>query len=200
MATDYAVPTGTPARLLTERRTFPRIAVGQLAWRHAALGAVLLVAAALNLWGLAREGYANTYYAAAVKSMLTSWHNFFYLSFDSGGFVSAIRDLLGQVVGQLLEHRLLPLEQLLERLSEGVLVIEPVLVRQATSANATCHVLDLPPAFHVAGILSQTSVWVSGTGPLPPRKWSGRGRRPKLVRRDDKHQPASVKELALANC
>jgi SRSO17 transposase len=50
---------------------------------------------------------------------------------------------------------------------------------------------------YVAGILSQTSVWMSGTGPLPPKKWSGRGRRPKLVRRDDKHQPVSVKELAL---
>src|SRR6202166_4290646 len=49
---------------------------------------------------------------------------------------------------------------------------------------------------YVAGILSRTSVWVSGTGPLPPKKWSGRGRRPKLVRRDDKHQPVSVKELA----
>jgi SRSO17 transposase len=50
---------------------------------------------------------------------------------------------------------------------------------------------------YVAGILSQTCVWVSGTGPLPPKKWSGRGRRPTLIRRDDKHQPVSVKELAL---
>ncbi|HEY2526409.1 MAG TPA: IS701 family transposase [Xanthobacteraceae bacterium] len=50
---------------------------------------------------------------------------------------------------------------------------------------------------YVAGILSQTSVWASGTGPLPPKKWSGRGRRPKLMRRDRKHQPISVKELAL---
>ena len=33
---------------------------------------------------------------------------------------------------------------------------------------------------YVAGILSQTCVWVSGTGPLPPKKWSGRGRQPKL--------------------
>src|SRR5437763_1763030 len=95
MAIDYAVPTDTPARLLTERRTFPRIAAAPLAWRHAALGAVLLVAAALNLWGLDREGYANTYYAAAIKSMLTSWHNFFYLSFDSGGFVSVDKAPLG---------------------------------------------------------------------------------------------------------
>src|SRR5438105_2077910 len=95
MATDYAVPTDTATRLLTERRTFPRIAAGPLAWRHAALGAVLLVAAALNLWGLDREGYANTYYAAAVKSMLTSWHNFFYLAFDSGGFVGVDKAPLG---------------------------------------------------------------------------------------------------------
>ena len=33
---------------------------------------------------------------------------------------------------------------------------------------------------YVAGILPQTTVWVSGTGPLPPKKWSGRGRPPKL--------------------
>ena len=32
---------------------------------------------------------------------------------------------------------------------------------------------------YVAGILPQTSVWASGTGPLPPKKWSGRGRPPK---------------------
>lgn len=51
---------------------------------------------------------------------------------------------------------------------------------------------------YVAGILPQTTVWVSGTGPLPPKQWSGRGRPPKLIRRDDKHQPISVKELALA--
>jgi SRSO17 transposase len=50
---------------------------------------------------------------------------------------------------------------------------------------------------YVAGILPQTTVWVSGMGPLPPKQWSGRGRPPKLVRRDDKHQPISVKELAL---
>ena len=61
-------------------------------------------------------------------------------------------------------------------------------LRTGISALALCY---------VAGILSQTSVWVSGTGPLPPKKWSGRGRRPKLIRRDDKHQPVSVKELAL---
>ncbi len=44
---------------------------------------------------------------------------------------------------------------------------------------------------------ANTSVWPSGMGPLPPKKWSGQGRPPKLIRRDDKHRPISVKQLAL---
>jgi len=50
---------------------------------------------------------------------------------------------------------------------------------------------------YVAGILPNTSVWISGTGPLPPKTWSGQGRPPKRTRRDDKHRPISVKQLAL---
>src|SRR6202030_899583 len=51
---------------------------------------------------------------------------------------------------------------------------------------------------YVAGILSNTTVWAPGTGPLPAKKWSGRGRPPKLLQRDAEHQPVSVKELAFA--
>ena len=50
---------------------------------------------------------------------------------------------------------------------------------------------------YVAGIPPQTSVWPPGTAPLPPLPWSGRGRRPKLMRRDAEHRPVSVKALAL---
>jgi SRSO17 transposase len=50
---------------------------------------------------------------------------------------------------------------------------------------------------YVAGILSTTTVWAPGTRPLPAKKWSGIGRPPTLLRRDGKHQPISVKELAL---
>ena len=50
---------------------------------------------------------------------------------------------------------------------------------------------------YVAGILSNVTVWPRGTGPLPPKLWSGRGRPPKLLQRDAKHRPVSVKELAL---
>jgi SRSO17 transposase len=51
---------------------------------------------------------------------------------------------------------------------------------------------------YIAGILSNTSVWAQGRAPLPPKPWSGRGRPPKLMRRDSEHQPISVKALALA--
>jgi SRSO17 transposase len=51
---------------------------------------------------------------------------------------------------------------------------------------------------YIAGILSNTSAWAQGRAPLPPKPWSGRGRPPKLMRRDSEHQPTSVKALALA--
>ena len=51
---------------------------------------------------------------------------------------------------------------------------------------------------YIAGILSNTSVWAHGREPLPPKPWSGRGRPPKLMRRDGEHQPTLVKALALA--
>src|SRR5690242_2466293 len=50
-------------------------------WEGPLLGAILLLSAALNLIGLSREGYANEYYAATVRSMLANWHNFFFASF-----------------------------------------------------------------------------------------------------------------------
>src|SRR4051812_28486539 len=50
---------------------------------------------------------------------------------------------------------------------------------------------------YVAGIPPQTSVWSPGTAPLPPLPRSGRGRPPKLMRRDAEHRPVSVQALAL---
>ncbi|HTN22830.1 MAG TPA: hypothetical protein VL120_02515, partial [Solirubrobacteraceae bacterium] len=42
------------------------------------LFALLAAAAVLYLWALGRNGMANEYYAAAVKSMSTSWHAFLF--------------------------------------------------------------------------------------------------------------------------
>src|SRR5882757_5456497 len=50
---------------------------------------------------------------------------------------------------------------------------------------------------YVAGILSSTTAWTPGTGPLPPKPWSGHGRRPTRMRRDAKHRPIAAKKLAL---
>ena len=56
---------------------------------------MLVLSAFLNGWGLWNLGYGNAYYAAAVRSMLGSWHNLVYASFDSGGFVSIDKPPLG---------------------------------------------------------------------------------------------------------
>jgi 4-amino-4-deoxy-L-arabinose transferase-like glycosyltransferase len=50
--------------------------------------AVTLVAASLRLWSLDQNGYGNFYYAAAVRSMLVDWNNFFFGSFDPAGFLT----------------------------------------------------------------------------------------------------------------
>jgi SRSO17 transposase len=51
---------------------------------------------------------------------------------------------------------------------------------------------------YVAGILSNTTVWAPGTGPLPPMAWTGRGRPTKRLRRDAQHRPVKVKDLAMS--
>ncbi len=50
--------------------------------------ALLLVAGVLNLWNLSINGWANTYYSAAVKSMAASWHNFLFASMDPSGLMT----------------------------------------------------------------------------------------------------------------
>ena len=58
-------------------------------WRELImLALVLLLAAALRLWRLDQNGYSNLHYAATIRSMLVSWHNFFFAAFDPGGFLS----------------------------------------------------------------------------------------------------------------
>lgn len=46
------------------------------------------VALALNVWALSRNGMGNDYYTAAARSMAGSWRNWFFASFDGGGFIS----------------------------------------------------------------------------------------------------------------
>ncbi|MEA2271268.1 MAG: hypothetical protein QOC64_3878, partial [Solirubrobacteraceae bacterium] len=65
---------GTLARSV--RRVRPELAV------------LVLLAGVLYLWALSRNGWANEYYSAAVRSMTSSWHTFLYGSFDAAGVMT----------------------------------------------------------------------------------------------------------------
>ncbi len=52
------------------------------------LAVLLGLAALLYLWGLSKNGWANDYYSAAVRSMAGSWHDFLYGSFDAKGLMT----------------------------------------------------------------------------------------------------------------
>src|SRR5256885_596316 len=64
-------------------------------WNRIALGAVLLLSIFMNFFQLGQNGYGNLYYAAGVRSMGDSWQNFFFVSFDPGGFVTIDKPPLG---------------------------------------------------------------------------------------------------------
>ena len=65
------------------------------------LAAVVALSLALNTWSLSQAGYGNTYYAAAVRSMTLSWKNFFFASFDPGGFITVDKPPVFLWVGAL---------------------------------------------------------------------------------------------------
>jgi 4-amino-4-deoxy-L-arabinose transferase-like glycosyltransferase len=59
------------------------------------LGLIVLVGAFLRLYELGAYSIGNTYYAATVQSMLTSWHDFFFASFEPGGSVTVDKPPMG---------------------------------------------------------------------------------------------------------
>ncbi|HPH98038.1 MAG TPA: glycosyltransferase family 39 protein [Anaerolineaceae bacterium] len=60
-----------------------------------ALVAIILLGAFLRFYQLGQSGVGNLYYASTVKSMLTSWHNFFYAAYEPGGSVSVDKPPVG---------------------------------------------------------------------------------------------------------
>jgi 4-amino-4-deoxy-L-arabinose transferase-like glycosyltransferase len=90
---------GARASLSASVTPFPLRARPVPAWRAAArallarlprpeLAALLVLAGVLNLWALGQNGWANTYYSAAVRSMSSSWHNFLYAALDPSGVMT----------------------------------------------------------------------------------------------------------------
>jgi len=72
-------------------RTGRHVAASQR-WRvgpqHAVLAAILVLSGLLEFVRLSQNGFANGFYSAAVKSMLRSWHNFFFVASDPNGFIT----------------------------------------------------------------------------------------------------------------
>jgi 4-amino-4-deoxy-L-arabinose transferase-like glycosyltransferase len=84
VASDDGQAPGTAGTRRKQRAPFD---ARQLA-RHAGLPLVLVLSAVLELHRLSQNGYANIFYSAGVRSMLRSWHNFLFVSFDPGGLVT----------------------------------------------------------------------------------------------------------------
>ena len=89
------------------------------------LGALIGFAAVLNLWGLSINGWANSYYSAAVRSMTTSWHNFLFASLDQSGLMTVDKPPLALWV-QALSARVFgfhPLSLLIPQALMGVVAV-----------------------------------------------------------------------------
>jgi len=49
---------------------------------------------------------------------------------------------------------------------------------------------------YLVGVQKSTTVWATGDAPMPAKRWKGIGRPPILLRRDKRHPPLSLKQLA----
>ncbi len=124
------IPAATPVPALTPApagRTQPTIPAPSLrtvlGW--AALAPVLALSAVLNTEKLSQNGYANVFYAAGVKSMVGSFHNFLFNSFDPGGLITVDKPPLALWV-QVVSAKLFgfePLSLLLPQAIIGVLTV-----------------------------------------------------------------------------
>ena len=82
------VPGMTSIPIHGDARPAPRRLSLSLSRVRPELAAILLLAAVLDLWALDTNGYANDYYAAAVRAMSGDWHAFLYGSFDAAGVMT----------------------------------------------------------------------------------------------------------------
>src|SRR5947209_16609312 len=64
-------------------------------WHRLALGGIMLISIFMNFYQLGQNGFGNLYYASGVRSMLDSWHTFFFVSYDPAGFVTIDKPPLG---------------------------------------------------------------------------------------------------------
>jgi 4-amino-4-deoxy-L-arabinose transferase-like glycosyltransferase len=77
-----------PEAVVSEKIKLKNRGKVSLTWHQKILGGILLLSACLSLILLNPNSYTNEYYGAAVRSMLASWHNFFFNAYDPGGFIT----------------------------------------------------------------------------------------------------------------
>ncbi len=101
------------------------------AWRRLPniLGLLGVVAgsAVLNTVRLSQNGYANIFYSGAVRSMVDSWHNFLWVSFDPGGLVTVDKPPLALWV-QALSARIFGFSPLSVLLPEAIMGVAAVAI------------------------------------------------------------------------
>ncbi|MFC5751368.1 glycosyltransferase family 39 protein [Actinomadura rugatobispora] len=151
----HAGPAGRPGPLGSLRR----LALGgpeDPRWARPALWAVVLLAFVLCAWNLSANGYANTYYSAAVRSGTESWKAFFFGALDSGSFITVdkppmalwVMGLFARVMGFGPWSLLLP---------QALAGAAAVAVLHATVRRASGH----PAALIAAGVLALTPITVA---------------------------------------
>ena len=117
---------------------------------------LLALAAVLNLWSLSRNGWANDYYAAAVRSMSSSWHNFFYGSFDASGIMTVDKPPLALWV-QALSARIFGYHSLSVLVPQALMGIASV----ALVYDLTRRVFGRPAGFVAGLVLALTPITVA---------------------------------------
>ena len=119
-----------------------------LASRAALLG-VLVLSGLLEFVRLSQNGYANIYYSAAVKSMLRSWQNFFFVASGPQGLVTVDKPPLGLWL-QALSAKVFGFSPLSLLIPEGICAVLAVALMYRIIAPRFGRVAGLASAFALA--------------------------------------------------
>ena len=114
-----------------------------------ALLAVLVLSGLLEFVRLSQNGYANIYYSAAVKSMLRSWQNFFFVASGPQGLVTVDKPPLGLWL-QALSAKVFGFGPLSLMIPEGICAVLAVALMYRVIAPRFGTVAGLASAFTLA--------------------------------------------------
>ena len=109
----------------------------------------------------------------------------------------ARREKAGVPEGQAFQTKpKIALDQIKQAIDDGV--PQGIVLADAGYGNDTAFRTGLTAMqlSYAVGVQGSTAVWAPGTAPLPKKEWSGQGRPPKRLQRDDKTKPISAKALA----